>query len=109
MAFHIWRLQDDEMTIMHSNWADATEVASTLTEQTGVYHVAVEQGSEYEQHLLAEKEHKEHPSPVTIQPDSILSLIQGLEEQWRQGKISFEECSHQQQRWYRMLACVDGR
>jgi hypothetical protein len=109
MTFHIWRLHGDKMTIVHGEWSGAAKAASDLTEQTGVYHVAVEQGSEYEQQLQAEKVRKEQSSPVIAKPDSILSMIEDLEEQWQRGEITFEECSQQQQGWCHILAQIDGR
>ena len=112
MAFNIWRLQGDEMNVVPGEWTDGKQAegfACTLTEQTGAYHVAVEQGSEYEQLLLTEKERREHPSPVNANPEHVLHMIEDLERKWQRGEISYENCSQQQVRWYRILAQVDGR
>jgi len=112
MAYRIWCLVGDEMTILQEIWEsrrEAGEVATGKTCETNIVHIAIESGSEIEQLLLDEKERKEHPSPVTAKPESILSLIEILEESYQQGKITFEECSQQQQRWYRLFAQVDER
>jgi hypothetical protein len=61
-TYKIWKLVGDDMSVpqIMTTWKErAQEQARFLTNQTGCYHVAVVEGSQYDMQLIAEKSRKQ--------------------------------------------------